>query len=179
MTLEEVYYIGQTIAAVAILASLLGIFFQLKQSTKIERASAQRELLDRVSLFAGSFSSDDYTLWAKGLTDFENANFETKGFIHNKLIEFVFITESAFNMHRDGFFSEGTWAGIEGAMLGMLKTPGGRSFWDYAQHMVGFEIAEHLNKRLAEVGEDGPTILDAIPFARDPLSASPASGTTG
>ena len=43
MTLEEIYYIGQTIAAVAILGSLLSIFFQQWQANKMARlAMAQR-----------------------------------------------------------------------------------------------------------------------------------------
>ncbi|MEM6901299.1 MAG: hypothetical protein AAF583_16210 [Pseudomonadota bacterium] len=166
MTLETVYYIGQTIAVVAILASLIAIYFQMQQSTKMERAAAQRDILDRVADFTRTFGADDFDQLARGLTDFEGATHETQAFMHNKLIELVFITESALNMHKDGFFSEGTWSGIEGAMLGMLRTNGGREFWSYAQNMVGFEIADHLNKRIEEVGDDGPTFLDAIPFLR-------------
>ncbi|MEM8636761.1 MAG: hypothetical protein AAGF33_17480 [Pseudomonadota bacterium] len=178
MTLETVYYIGQTIAVVAILASLIAIYFQMQQSTKMERAAAQRDILDRVAEFTRQFGADDFDQLALGLIDFEGASHETQAFIHNKLIELVFITESALNMHKDGFFSEGTWSGIEGAMLGILRTNGGKEFWSYAQNMVGFEIADHLNKRLKEVGDDGPTFLDTIPFLRsraDELSSRTSS----
>lgn len=166
MSLETVYYITQIIAVVAILASLIAIYFQMQQSTKMERAAAQRDILDRTAEFARGFGSEDFDQLALGLTDFEGAPYETQAFIHNKLLELVFITESALNMYQDGFFSEGTWSGIEGAMLGMLRTEGGRQFWAYAQNLVGFEIADHLNKQLQELGDDGPTFLDAIPFLR-------------
>ena len=106
-----------------------------------------------------------------GMNDFDGAPHETKLVVHNRLIEFVFITESALNMHQDGFFSDGTWAGIDGAMLGMLRTPGGRQFWDYTQHIVGFEIAEHINKRLEEFGTDDANFLDAVPFYRPRIAA--------
>ena len=170
MSLEEVYYIGQTIAVVAILASLFAIWFQMRQSQQMERASAQRELLDRVSEFTRNFSAEEGDHFVLGMHDFDGAEHETKVFMHACLSEFVFITESALNMHNDGFFSEGTWAGIEGAMLGMLRTPGGQQYWSYMQHIVGFEIADHLNKRLAVVGTDGPNFLDAIPFYRPRLA---------
>lgn len=38
MTLEEIYYVGQTIAVVAILGSLAGIFIQLRLSNRIARS---------------------------------------------------------------------------------------------------------------------------------------------
>jgi len=166
MTLETIYYIGQTVAVMAILASLVAIWFQMRQSQKMERAAAQRELLDRVSEFTRGFTQEETDHWLLGMNDFDGASHETKTVLHNKLMEFVFITESALNMHKDGFFSEGTWAGIDGAMLGMLRTPGGQTFWDYAKHVVGFEIVEHINKRLEELGTDGPNFLDAAPFFR-------------
>ena len=43
MNLETIYYITQIIAVAAILISLVAIWFQMRQSTKIERAAAQRE----------------------------------------------------------------------------------------------------------------------------------------
>ena len=180
MTLEEIYYIGQTVAVLAILASLGAIWFQMRQSQKMERASAQRELLDRVAEYQRSFTLAEADHWLLGMDDLEAASYETKMVVHNKLSEFVFITESALNMHREGFFSEGTWAGIEGVMLGVLRTPGGQQFWAYARHYIGFEIADHLNKRLAEVGTDGPNFIDAVPFYRPRLeelkrSFAPAS----
>lgn len=170
MTLEEVYYIGQTVAVVAILASLGAIWFQMKQSTKMERASAQRELLDRVSQFTRGIAGQELDHLLLGMDDFDAATHETKSIAHNKFMEFVFITESALNMHNDGFFSAGTWAGIEGVMLGMLRTPGGKQFWDYTQQIVGFEIAEHLNQRLEELGPNGPNFLDAVPYYRPRLA---------
>ena len=179
MTLETIYYIGQTVAVVAILASLVAIWFQMRQSQKMERAAAQRELLDRVSDFTRGFTPEEGDLWLLGMNDFDGASHEAKMVLHNKLIEFVFITESALNMHRDGFFSEGTWAGIDGAMLGMLRTPGGQRFWAYTKNIVGFEIAEHISKRLEELGIEGPNFLDAVPFYRAHLAELQASPVKG
>lgn len=45
--------------------------------------------------------------------------------IDKQLSEFVFIAEVALNMRKDGFFSDGTWAGIEGGALALLSTSGG------------------------------------------------------
>ncbi len=42
MTLEEVYFIGQTIAVVAILGSLGGIWFQMRQTNTLAREETSR-----------------------------------------------------------------------------------------------------------------------------------------
>jgi hypothetical protein len=47
MSLEAIYYIGQTIAAVGILGSLVAIWFQQRQSIKIARADMTERALGR------------------------------------------------------------------------------------------------------------------------------------
>ena len=49
MTLEALYYITQIIAVLAILGSLIAIWFQMHQNQLVERANGQRELLMQAS----------------------------------------------------------------------------------------------------------------------------------
>ena len=126
MTLENIYYVGQTIAVLAILLSLLAVNRQLQQSQKMERAAAQRYLLLRVSewgLMTGA-NDGDIDRFVQGMVEYDGADALTQLFMDKAFSEFVFVAESALNMRRDGFFSDCTWAGIEGATLGLLRTPG-------------------------------------------------------
>ena len=126
MSLEQVYYITQIIAVGAILASLVGIWVQLRQSAKMERAAAQRDVLDRVTHFArGLNEPGHFDAFLLALHDYHAASTQARMAAEVHLFEYAFVTESALNMHRHGFFSDGTWAGIEQNMLGMLRTPGG------------------------------------------------------
>ncbi len=171
MSLETIYYIGQTIAVIAILASLMAIWFQMRQSQKMERAAAQRDLLLRVSEWTREFVnvSERGDKFTRGLFEYEAADAATQQELNKALSEFVFVAESALNMHRDGFFSEGTWAGIEGATLALLRTPGGAQWWAYGQNFIGPEIVNHMKKRLAELPPDYPTFLDFTPTMRKRL----------
>lgn len=171
MTLEEINTIAQTIGVLAILASLLFVGRQLQQAQKIERAAAQRELLNRVSDFTWKVSliGAEGDLFVKGLMDFDNAPARQQGYLSAALADFVFITESALIMHKDGFFSDGTWAGIEGSALAMLRTPGGAQWWRYGQTYIGPEIVAHLKKRLAEIDPAAPTLIDFLPTYRKRL----------
>lgn len=170
MTLEAVYYVTQIIAVGAIFVSLVAIWFQMRQSAKMERAAAQREVLERVSQFTRGLSGKTYDHFLLGLNEFEAASGVTRLETENHLFEFAFVTESALNMHRDGFFTQGTWAGIEGVMLGMIRTPGGAAWWRHAQHMLGSEISQHLNRKLAQIDPETPHFLDFSPTYRIRLS---------
>lgn len=170
MTLEAVYYVTQIVAVGAILISLVAIWFQMRQSAKMERAAAQREVLERVSQFTRGLAGEAFDQFLLGLNDFEAASGATRIETELHLFEFAFVTESALNMHRDGFFSEGTWAGIEGIMLGMIRTPGGATWWHYAQDMLGFEISQYLNRRIAQIDPETPHYLDFSPSYRLRLS---------
>ena len=75
----------------------------------------------------------------------------------------MFITESALNMRKDGFFSDGTWYGIEGGALALIRTPGGAQWWKYAERVIGAEIVRHLNKRLKEIDPATPHTLQFTP----------------
>lgn len=171
MSLESIYYVGQTVAVVAILASLAAIWFQMRQSQKMARAAAQRELLLRVSEWTREFininaDGDDLT---RGLVEYETSNAASQNQVNKALSEFVFICESALNMHRDGFFSDGTWAGIEGATLALIRTPGGSQWWRYGQTFIGPEIVEHLQERLKDLDENFPSFIDFTPTMRKRL----------
>ncbi|MDP1555072.1 MAG: hypothetical protein Q8L84_06405 [Hyphomonas sp.] len=187
MTLENIYYVGQTVAVVAILMSLLAVVWQMRQSQKMERAAAQRDLLLRVSEWGRMLSAreGDIDRFVQGLVEYDGADALTQLFMDKAFSELVFVAESALNMRRDGFFSDGTWAGIEGATLGLLRTPGGKQWWVYGQRVVGSEIVEHVKKRLAEVPEEAPTFLDFWPSYRNRLkelealkSPGPPAGAT-
>ena len=87
-------------------------------------------------------------------------------YLDKYVAEFVFITEAALVMRQDGFFSDGTWGGIEGGALALLRTPGGAQWCKHGQLFVGREIVAHLQTRLGEIDPSTPTFLDFVPTMR-------------
>ena len=167
MTLENISYISQTIGVFAILASLMFVARQLRQSQKMERAAAQRDLLQRVSEWSRTVSTESegaFDHFVLGMREFSTASPLTQMHFSKFVSEFVFIAESALDMRKDGFFSDGTWTGIEGAALGLIRTPGGRQWWDYGRRIIGADIVGHLDRRLKEIDPSAPDFLSAFPM---------------
>jgi hypothetical protein len=171
MNWDAIGAIGELLGSTAVLVTLIAILFQMRQSAKMERAAAQRDVLDRVTQFTkGLNETDRNDSFLLTLHDYNAAPTGARLSAESHLFEFAFVTESALNMHRDGFFSDGTWAGIEGVMLGMLRTPGGAVWWQHARLMLGFEIALHLDRRLTEIDPATPTYLEISRGSRDRLA---------
>ncbi len=173
MSLESIYFISQIVAVAAIIGSLLFVGFQVQQSRKMERAAAQRELLYRVSDWVRHHAELDPEV-AHCLLDFEGAKGGAKFRFNAYVAEMIFIAEAALSMRRDGFFTEGTWQGIEGGALGMIRTPGGAQWWEYGKRYIGYEIVEYLERRVNEMDPDAPNILDIIPFIGGGIDGGPA-----
>ena len=169
---------GEWAGAIVVVATLFYLASQVRQSTKMEKAVAQRDLLQRVAAWNSRLSDNSqqhYDRFVLGLRDYDNASTEVKLAIDAYVAEFVFVTEAALNMRRDGFFSDGTWTGIEGGAIALLRTPGGNQWWQYGKLFVGSEIVEHLEQRLAETPDDFPTFLDFLPTIRKRLAELDAS----
>ena len=167
MTLETIYYITQIVAVAAILISLVAIWFQMRQSTKIERAAAQRDMLERVSQWNCRLETKDYHKFLFGLSHYSVAPSDIQTLTDTHLFDWMFVMEGTMNMHNEGFFSEGTMAGVEGVTVALIRTPGGASWWEHAQQVLGFEVVAFTNKRLAETSADAPTFLDISPYYKD------------
>jgi hypothetical protein len=149
-----------------VVVTLFYLALQMRQSQKMQRAVAQRDLLQRVSEWSRLVMQEKegaYDRFVMGLRDYETADSLTQIQNDKCLSEFVFIAEAALNMRRDGFFSDGTWAGIEGGALALLRTPGGKQWWNYAQHWIGTEVVEYLNMRLPQIDPKTPTFLEFTP----------------
>lgn len=172
MTLESIYYIGQTLAVIGILASILMVWRQLKQGQKMERAAAHRDVLSRVvewGRMVNQKDGDSYDTFVLGLQDYESADALSQMHMDKCLSEHVILCESALIMHQSGFFSDGTWEGIDGATIALMRTPGGQQWWILAQHVFGREICAHINQRLSEIDPTTPNYLDLVRTCRNRL----------
>ena len=154
LTLEQAYYLGEMIAAVVVIISLLYLALQV-------RASNQASLIDSVSAY-----SPRYDRCFEFLTVPENARLylaATQGYENldeaQKLRFRSFFTQ-LMNVLEDGYLiSEevGIYIspGRERKLLfhDILKSPGGRSAWKEIQHLVDAVFRDIVNKVADSKGE--------------------------
>jgi len=135
MTLENIYYIGQTIAVLAILASLGAIWFQIRQSNRLAKLETTRTIW-----------SDATEMLRSQVEDKEKADFLQRAlFAGEKLSEaekvrlylilasmFVGL-ENGFAMARSGMLEDEFWPRMCASTMEYLRPARGRRWWSIAR----------------------------------------------
>lgn len=132
MTLEDIYYIGQSVAVLAILASLIGIYFQMRQSQKMEQASSQRAIMVQVKEWNDTTSEDAELLdiVARLLEDYEGGEPHEQVRFSAWCMHLTTIVISAVHLWDAGFIREATYSQLLTTLYGVIETPGGRQWWE-------------------------------------------------
>ena len=158
MTLETIYYIGQTIAVFAILVSLIALWVQRRQTYSVEKSNAQRQLLDGCRSFFWSLSHDQalfedvrYCLHRYGeADDFQKQRFSGWAF------DILMMTEQAFYQHREKLINEAQFNGFTTGMIKVINTAGGRVWWEEARQLVSADFSKFLHGRYERDGASVP-----------------------
>jgi hypothetical protein len=74
ITLEQLYYIGELVAVMAVIASLLYVGKQIKQNAEAMRVNAASSVTQRVSYYTSSLlnNREAAECWARGGVDFDS-----------------------------------------------------------------------------------------------------------
>ena len=152
MTLEEIYYIGQTIAAVAILGSLVAIYWQQRKAHALATAESTREILEQTSrLF------DDLLASPTGLESLEacsanyrEASVRQKTEFAQWMLKHVMLAEQASFMLTDKLIDYNSHHKLIALPALYLATPGGREYWEDSKVAFGESVVASIDKILRE-----------------------------
>lgn len=135
MTLENIYYIGQTVAVVAILASLVAIWIQMRQAHRLARLETTRAIW-----------ADAIEMLRSQAEDKEKAEFLQRAlFTNDKLsdaektrlyliLSSLFVgMENGFAMAQSGMMEEKFWPRMRASIVDYLRPERGRRWWAIAR----------------------------------------------
>lgn len=173
MSLENIYYIGQTISVVALVVSLVFVGMQVrlsnqqtKQANKLARAQNRRELISQYgSLFetALSYPENNEPL-AQCYLDFENAAPDHQAAFAHQQHRAINMLEQGLYLFDEGLLDDMTLAGIENVLLVGLAMPGGREYWARSAGSYNERLRMHVEQILEDRGAQMPKMGDIIPF---------------
>jgi len=150
MTLEDIYYIGQTIAVVAILGSLGAIWVQLRKDHALARAEHQREILTAITQVTNFLATDADAVESVRACceDYVHATSRQQAQFFYVVHTHINIAEKALYMGRDRLINTPSFEGMKGAALAYLVTPGGKQLWNELKVAVGADIRDELDRSL-------------------------------
>jgi hypothetical protein len=138
MSLEQASYLSQVIAALAVVASLVFVGFQIRQNTRAQRVVAVNSLAAAaVAINVPAMESPVFgEALAKALTDWASATREQRMIAHYFLFSFFKLSESAWYQRRVQVLDAPQWAGWENLLLAIYHTDGVQAGWWPHRHDV-------------------------------------------
>lgn len=173
MTLEAIYYIGQTIAVVAILASLIFVGMQVRQNTKqseqantLARAQNRRELVSQYKdvFKIASEKPEALAQIRECHQNYNNAPPEAQLTFAHYTHQFFIMLEQALYLKMEGLLDDTTLESVANALLVTLAMPGGRQFWEQSKLTYNADMRSHVDLKLEERGALMPPLGQLFPF---------------
>lgn len=166
MTLESIYYIGQTLAVIAILCSLIFLAVQTRLQIRIARAELARETDRHWGVFLHAVRDDEEfsRLVRVGIQHWDQLSNNQRFRLNASWLELPMALASAPLLREAGLIKPWQESMQVNFLLSLLQTPGGRAWWGGAKFAIPKHVRERLDAHLSS-GEDLPPPWDEfLPF---------------
>jgi hypothetical protein len=170
MTLEQVFFVSQSIAAAAVVASILYLAREVRQSERVQRATMQQGRADRASKASLAMASAGLArIWQKGLS--QKPDLTEEEFAQWALIcRAAFLSgEDSYLQHKAGLLDEMAWGSYVAGVHFYMASPGMRAMWKVSSKQFGAEFRNFVDDILANVSISSRA--DSYSAWRDQLSS--------
>lgn len=150
MTLETIYFISQVLAAVCVIASLIFVGVQVRQSTKQAKADAVQAVHDNLSVWYMQAAETPFKAEAgfKGLHGLGNLSGAESISVVTDLMALTSYLQSAYLKWCDGDLSDDLWHSWEQSLLSYLDSNGGKEFWELRKYNFTPDFTKYVETNL-------------------------------
>ncbi len=149
MNWEAIGAVGEIVGAIAVVATIIYLAFQMRQNTtaiQLNTAhSVTEELQEMFSLLASDQSLSEIFVQAAQGTDLSGSDrVRYYTFMHN----FVRVYENAFLQNRPNVVDEAHWAGMTRMMIDVSAMPAFSLYWADRMHWFSEDFQQHINTEI-------------------------------
>lgn len=150
MGIQDLGAIGELLAAIATLATLVYLALQIKQNTRAVQNSVADSVLTSAQTAISSLndSSSNAYVWATGATNYDALSDNEKIQYRLKLVELLNTSDLMFWNYRKGTLDEELWARQETWTAGWLAHSNGLALWDSYKTFLTPAFAEHVDAHI-------------------------------
>jgi hypothetical protein len=165
MSLEDLGNIGEFVAAVAVVVSLIYLAVQIRQNTRWLRASLEQSITDSTShtIQAAASSPQFARIVAEGQERFDDLAEEEQRQFALWVLGFFRIYEQAFHQFSKGNLSNEIWSGYEAQLRMSLRSDAIRGWWGARREFFHERFREYVEQ--VDFGDAPPspnTVLAAM-----------------
>lgn len=151
MTLEQVFFATQSIAAVGVITSLIFVGIQVRDSAKAVRAATAQAVHENYASWYLALADNASALatCTKGFVDLTSLTPAEKAQFVCTFMAFMSHSQNAFHQWRLGHLAKDLWACWEALMMNLVNTPGGAEFWRERGYVFGTEFQDEVKAIMA------------------------------
>jgi hypothetical protein len=131
MTLENIYYIGQTIAVVALLISILFVGYQIHQNTKAIKATSHHAITDSFNQINALMITDRSSarLWRLGLSGMKKLDEDEQVSFSFMMLGYSRVFETLYYQYKNGTMDRKLFDAELNTLKWSVSNPGFREWW--------------------------------------------------
>lgn len=152
VTIQELGSIGEFVAALATVATLVYLAIQIRSNTNAVRSAAAQSVHEAFSTWYRMLASDASLsqLVADGLRDYSRLSETDKARFIATFMAFLSCSQDAYIKWREGSLSAALWEGWELVMMNLVNAPGGKDFWEERGYLFGDEFRRHVESDIMQ-----------------------------
>jgi hypothetical protein len=158
LPLEQIFYVSQSVAALAVVASIIYLAQQVRQSERIQRAMVQQGRADRAAHRSMVMASPELAgIVQRGMSGSKELTREE--FNQWTLIcRSLFITvEDSFLQRKAGLLDDVAFHSFEAGTRTFFSAPGLRASWQLASAQYGKETKQFIDSMITQLPAARPT----------------------
>ena len=163
VSIQELGSIGEFIAAIATILTLVYLALQIRQNTAVARATATQEVLNSHRLIIRelfSLNPEAESVWVRGMHSFTSLSRDEQRRFQYIMSEIVLHAQNALQLREKGVLDQSDTDVWVGFALQILRMPGSAEWWEIQRHVVDPMLASEIDRRLQEPGE---SLTDLLP----------------
>ncbi len=144
--LQDLRNIGEFLAAIATIISLIYVAIQIRGNTKAVRSAAAQTIHEAFATWYRMLASDAELsqLAANGLKDYSGLSEGDKARFIATFMAFLSYCQDAYIKWKEGSLSAELWSGWELVMMNLVNAPGGKEFWKERGYLFGEDFQCHV-----------------------------------
>ena len=152
MSIQELGSLGELIAAIATVATLLFLAVQIRNGTAAARTTAELELPQQFAEWhaRAAMQPELQRIWDEAAVDFGSLGPDEVRRFRWLVAELLLVFESAYFAYRGGVLSEPSWNAKLDTIVGLLDNPIVLEWWENRFTPFSEEFREHVDTARAE-----------------------------
>jgi hypothetical protein len=152
MSLEDLGNIGEFVAAVAVVVSLIYLAIQIRQNTESLHAASFQDIIREGNVFLRDLSvhPELARIWRSGLDSLEDLSSDEQARFHYLILSFYRRVENVFHQSRRHLMHDEDTRGPLASSFDALTRPGAREWWESNAFRFSPVMQEYVRQRLAE-----------------------------